>query len=168
MSSYQTALTIAEIMNGIEGKKYLLPSIQREFVWDQRQIETLFDSLMRDYPINSFLFWEVPESKMDQFRFYEFLKDYHQKDHRHNPVADTRGFHGLTAILDGQQRMTSLYFEEWMDKNYSDPMKRKNYMELHCIPDVDFSFRNFREFYEKREALVFDRLKKVLLNEKPL
>ena len=58
--AYQTPLTLAEVINDIDRKKYLLPSIQREFVWSQKQIETLFDSLMRDYPINSFLFWEVP------------------------------------------------------------------------------------------------------------
>lgn len=107
--SYQTALTISSVMNDIQSRKYLLPSIQREFVWSQKQIETLFDSLMRDYPINSFLFWEVPEEKIHDFRFYEFLRDYHQKDRTHNPVANTNGLHGVTAILDGQQRLTSIY-----------------------------------------------------------
>ena len=107
--SYQTALTIAEVMEGIQSRKYLLPSIQREFVWSQKQIETLFDSLMRDYPINSFLFWEVSDEKIHEFRFYEFLRDYHQKDQTHNPVANTNGLHSVTAILDGQQRLTSIY-----------------------------------------------------------
>ncbi len=96
-------------MQGIEERKYLLPSIQREFVWSQRQIETLFDSLMRDYPINSFLFWEVPANKVQDFRFYEFLRNYHQRESRHNPIANTSGSHGVTAILDGQQRLTSIY-----------------------------------------------------------
>lgn len=31
--SYQTALTINEIVKEIHSKKYLLPAIQREFVW---------------------------------------------------------------------------------------------------------------------------------------
>lgn len=107
--AYQTPLTIAGVVADIEARKYLLPSIQREFVWSQKQIETLFDSLMRDYPINSFLFWEVPADKVQEFRFYEFLRNYHQRDHRHNPVANTAGSHGVTAILDGQQRLTSIY-----------------------------------------------------------
>ena len=107
--AYQTPLTIASVIADIESKKYLLPSIQREFVWNQKQIENLFDSLMRDYPINSFLFWEVPEENVQDFRFYEFLRDYHQKDNKHNPMANTNGSHGITAILDGQQRLTSLY-----------------------------------------------------------
>ncbi len=83
--SYQTALTIENVIKNIDTKKYLLPSIQREFVWSTEQIEKLFDSLMRDYPINAFLFWNVPKEKASEFKFYEFLRDYHQKDNKHNP-----------------------------------------------------------------------------------
>lgn len=51
---YQTALTISSVIKDIDSKEYLLPFIQREFVWSTGQIEKLFDSLMRDYPINAF------------------------------------------------------------------------------------------------------------------
>ena len=71
--AYQTALTIESVIKDIDSKKYLLPSIQREFVWSTGQIEKLFDSLMRDYPINAFLFWKVPREKVSEFKFYEFL-----------------------------------------------------------------------------------------------
>lgn len=89
--AYQTALTIESVIKDIDSKKYLLPSIQREFVWSTGQIEKLFDSLMRDYPINAFLFWKVPREKVSEFKFYEFLRDYHQKDNKHNPKANTNG-----------------------------------------------------------------------------
>ena len=42
--SYETPLTIAEVMKDITKNRYVLPSIQREFVWDTDQIETLFDN----------------------------------------------------------------------------------------------------------------------------
>lgn len=43
--------------------QYFLPAIQREFVWKPEQIVGLFDSIMRGYPISSFLFWELrPEN----------------------------------------------------------------------------------------------------------
>ena len=87
----------------------MLPSIQREFVWDTDQIETLFDSLMRDYPINTFLFWKVDKNKIDDFQFYEFLKNYHEKDNRHNRKVELNDEEDVIAILDGQQRMTSIY-----------------------------------------------------------
>lgn len=107
--AYQTPLTVAQVIRDIDAKKYFLPSIQREFVWDTEQIEKLFDSLMMDYPINSFLFWKVNKENTNKFKFYEFLRDYHQKDNRHNPKANLNGTDDITAILDGQQRMTSLY-----------------------------------------------------------
>lgn len=107
--AYQTALTIESVIKDIDAKKYLLPSIQREFVWSTKQIEKLFDSLMMDYPINAFLFWKVPKDKAKEFSFYEFLRDYHQRTGRHNPKANISGSDDITAILDGQQRMTSLY-----------------------------------------------------------
>ena len=68
--AYQTPITIKEAIDNIKARKYLLPSIQREFVWDTDQIETLFDSLMRDYPISTFLFWAVDKSKIKDFQFY--------------------------------------------------------------------------------------------------
>ena len=45
--SFQTPLTINEVIAKIHTKKYLLPSIQREFVWDTNQIIMLFDKIGR-------------------------------------------------------------------------------------------------------------------------
>lgn len=57
-------ITIKETIGQIRKKNFILPAIQREFVWDTEQIELLFDSLMRDYPISSFLFWSVEKKNM--------------------------------------------------------------------------------------------------------
>jgi len=107
--AFQTALTIRETISSIHSKKYLLPSIQREFVWDVDQITQLFDSLMLGYPIGSFLFWEVSKDNVKEFVFYEFLRNYHERNGRHNAKASITGSEAITAILDGQQRLTSLY-----------------------------------------------------------
>ena len=58
--SFQTPLTIKKALERIDKRELLLPAIQREFVWSADDIELLFDSLMCDFPINSFLFWKVP------------------------------------------------------------------------------------------------------------
>jgi len=122
--AYQTALTIAEVVNDIHRKKYLLPAIQREFVWDTNQIERLFDSLMRDYPISSFLFWSVEKEKVNDFEFYEFLRQYHERKQVHNPKASVSGEEGVTAVLDGQQRLTSIYIALKGTYAYKIPRKR--------------------------------------------
>lgn len=76
--SFQTPITIYEAINNIDNNLYLLPAIQREFVWSHEKIEWLFDSIMRDYPISSFLFWRVEGKTKDDYKFYQFLKDYKQ------------------------------------------------------------------------------------------
>lgn len=107
--AYETPLTIAEVMQDISTNKYVLPSIQREYVCDTDQIETLFDSLMQDYPIGAFLFWEIDKSRLLDYDFYEFLRNYHEKTGTHNKKVDLKGSDGVTAVLDGQQRLTSIY-----------------------------------------------------------
>lgn len=107
--AYETPITIKKAIDNIRRKNYLLPSIQREFVWGTFQIERLFDSLMRDYPISTFLFWKVSKERTNDFQFYEFLRYYHEKNNKHNSKADLIGDEGVIALLDGQQRMTSLY-----------------------------------------------------------
>ncbi|MBW2005339.1 MAG: DUF262 domain-containing protein, partial [Deltaproteobacteria bacterium] len=122
--SYETAKIIAEIIEDIHRKKYLLPSIQREFIWTTYQIERLFDSLMRDYPIGSFLFWKVQKDKVKDYAFYELLREYHERDNTHNPKANVSGDDEITAILDGQQRLTSLYVGLKGSYAYKLPRKR--------------------------------------------
>lgn len=82
--AYETPLTIAEVMKDISANKYVLPSIQREYVWSSDQIETLFDSLMCDYPIGTFLFWEISKDHLRDYDFYSFICDYNEKNGVHN------------------------------------------------------------------------------------
>lgn len=107
--AFQTPLTIGEVIHNIHRKKYVLPAIQREFVWGTNQIEQLFDSLMQGYPVGSFLFWHVEKENSQVFQFYEFIRNYHELKNHHNPTASIDGMEDLVAILDGQQRLTSMY-----------------------------------------------------------
>ena len=88
-------ITIAQVINEIHRKNYLLPAIQREFVWNVDQITQLFDSLMKEYPISSFLFWQVESNNVDSYQFYEFVRDYHERDGRRNPKANINGERGI-------------------------------------------------------------------------
>lgn len=105
---FQMPIKIADVLLGIQTNKYVLPAIQREFVWGHSQIARLFDSLLRGYPIGSFLFWSVDENHIDDFKFYGFIRNYHEMSAPHCPVLDLPTGKGVTAILDGQQRLTSL------------------------------------------------------------
>lgn len=105
------AQTIVSALDAIKQRQLVLPAIQREFVWQERKITALFDSLMRGYPIGTFLFWLVSDETVKAHTFYGFLREYDPRgngkfspriDHLH--VSDSR-----YAVLDGQQRLTSLY-----------------------------------------------------------
>jgi len=61
--AFYPPVTIASVIQKIEYQTLLLPAIQREFVWSHDEIEILFDSLMRDYPIGSLLLWKVNGEK---------------------------------------------------------------------------------------------------------
>lgn len=106
--AFQTAITIKEAIDHIHNNRYLLPAIQREFVWRPYQIERLFDSLMRGYPIGSFLFWRINPETAKNYSFYQFITNYDERK-PHNPVHGAPStVPGLKAVLDGQQRLTAL------------------------------------------------------------
>lgn len=134
--SFETPISIADALNNIERRRYLLPAIQREFVWPASKIEWLFDSLMRGYPISSFLFWNVEDLSRSGYKFYEFLRNYRERFKIHNAEADVNGISNFIAVLDGQQRLTSLniglrgsfawkeYKAHWNDNENSIPTRR--------------------------------------------
>jgi uncharacterized protein with ParB-like and HNH nuclease domain len=98
--------TIATVINRLN-IRYFLPAIQREFVWHPDQIIKLFDSIMRGYPISSFLFWELKAENRDKWEVYKFI-DHFKQGGTHNELAVTDGVQQLNLVLDGQQRLTSL------------------------------------------------------------
>ena len=105
---YKPGGTIAEALNRIQIKSYVLPAIQREFVWKPEQIERLFDSLMQGYPFGTFLFWKVEAATSAKFKFYDFVLNYHQRDAAHCPELPKLHHQSVIAVLDGQQRLTAL------------------------------------------------------------
>src|ERR1035441_5535688 len=103
--NYQSE-TIASALQKLN-KEYFLPTLQREFVWDSKRICKLFDSLMRGYPISSFLLWKVPPEAHEGLEIYKFLNSVselgkHKERKRIDLVSE------LTFVLDGQQRLTSI------------------------------------------------------------
>ena len=105
---FQTPITIRKALRSIECREYVLPAIQRQFVWHPVQIARLFDSLLRGYPIGSFLFWTVRRGSIEQYKFYDFMLDYHQRDNRHCTSVGAVSQDSITAVLDGQQRLTAM------------------------------------------------------------
>ena len=102
---------IKEILNQIDDETIILPAMQRSFVWPEEKIYNLFDSLMRKYPIGTFLFWEIKKETFDKYVFNSFVKIYvEQQRGKFQRGNDANEIHEkYKAVLDGQQRLTSLY-----------------------------------------------------------
>ena len=104
---HQQGGTIKEALDSIALHGYVLPAIQREFVWRPEQVCNLFDSVMQGYPFGEFMFWRVDAENSGQYRWYDFVRNYHQRDNPHCPELGTVYGKPLTAVLDGQQRLTA-------------------------------------------------------------
>jgi hypothetical protein len=74
-----------------------LPMFQRDFVWDKEQSSKLIDSILKGFPIGTFIFWKTKE----ELRSYKEIGN-------HKLPATPKGDY-VQYILDGQQRITSLY-----------------------------------------------------------
>jgi hypothetical protein len=101
-------IRVSDLIRQVNRDIYL-PAIQREFVWDTGRIERLFDSIMADFPIGSFLYWRLEQKNKDQWPVYEFIRAF-DSESPHNPAANMAGImKDITLVLDGQQRITALF-----------------------------------------------------------
>ncbi len=145
---------IRAVIEDINSRKIYLPAIQRKYVWDDDQITRLMDSIMLGYPVGTFLFWRVRKSIVNnkEYSMYESIKDFHERDMYKNPAAPQpfpvgNDEESIWAVLDGQQRLTSLYIALQGSMGRKMPMKRwKNddafpkkelYFNLHSKKTVD-------------------------------
>ena len=103
----QQGVTIKEALDSISTNEFVLPAIQREFVWLPEQVCRLFDSVMQGYPFGEFMLWRVAPENSALYRWYDFVREYHQRDKPHCPQLAPIYNKSLTAVLDGQQRLTA-------------------------------------------------------------
>ncbi|PDW66514.1 hypothetical protein BB447_06530 [Helicobacter pylori] len=167
--------TIKEVVDELNGR-YFLPDIQREYVWlkkaDEKKIEQLFDSILRGYPIGSFLFWKLPKediAKSDEqdsdklnFQLYQFITNYDErKPHNEKIRIEQIKRDDLYIVLDGQQRLTSLYIglkgtrtlkkKNARNDNPNAYEEKRLYLNLKHQPNMDNPEDNYEfEFHAKK------------------
>jgi Protein of unknown function DUF262 len=151
---FQLPTTIADSLRRIQTGQLVLPAIQREFVWENDQITRLFDSIARGYPIGSFLSWSVSAATAAQFRFYGFLREYHQKDNPHCPVLDLPAGHAVTAVLDGQQRLTALNIG--LRGSYASRVKSGRWTNPKAFPTRRLYVNALREAPDNELGMIYD------------
>ena len=123
---YQQGGTIKSALDRIASNEYVLPAIQREFVWRPEQIRKLFDSVMQGYPFGEFLFWRIEPERSGDYRYYGFVREYHERDSPHCPDLGSLPNHQMIAVLDGQQRLTAFNIGLRGSMSVKVPYKRWN------------------------------------------
>ena len=86
--------SVEELVGMIERGELRLPEMQRRYVWQATRVRDLMDSLYRGYPSGAILVWETDEAVP--------LRDF-AVEQAYNP------YHTTKLLLDGQQRLTSLF-----------------------------------------------------------
>ena len=72
---------------------------------------------------------------------------------------------GNLQLLEGlpNEEKSNTDFKAWLEQTYPSEEERKDYMKKHFIPqDIDLSFGNFKEFFEKRNKLILQEFKEIL------
>lgn len=82
---------VDQLVNGVKTGTVQLPDLQRPFVWPATKVRDLFDSMYRGYPVGELMFWDVPA------------------DGETRSIGGPGGLAASHQIIDGQQRLTSLY-----------------------------------------------------------
>lgn len=169
MAGFQSPITIAQAIERIHRNEYLLPAFQRDFVWSAEQIEKLFDSLMKGYPISSMLFWKVKGGTKTDFRFYKFLSAFIQYHRICNDPIPTDNINDFYAVLDGQQRLTSLYIGLCGSYAYKDYRKRWDYSKYN-FPTRHLYFNISRKYTQEESdrEFIFSFVDKNISKEKDL
>jgi hypothetical protein len=103
---YDVAISPREAVRRIERNDYVLPNIQRSFVWSRKQIIALFDSLLRGYPIGSIVVWRTTPQANRDLGFRHFVTDHFPDTELAKANVSNRP--RVDAVLDGQQRLTAL------------------------------------------------------------
>lgn len=95
---------VSHLNNSDHDGGFWLPNIQRPFVWNEGQIERLFDSIMRQYPISTLLVWKTTS----RIRHRSFIDTY-TKSLLLSTFYRPENGHAKRLVLDGQQRLQSLF-----------------------------------------------------------
>ncbi|TXL80417.1 DUF262 domain-containing protein [Vineibacter terrae] len=84
--------SIASLMSDIEREVIALPDLQRPFVWEDTKVRDLLDSLLLGFPVGTLVFWHASSDRDARAL-----------------GAERPGLRATTLVIDGQQRLTSLY-----------------------------------------------------------
>ncbi|MBN3851570.1 DUF262 domain-containing protein [Paraburkholderia sp. Ac-20342] len=123
-------ITIRQLLQRISDGEVRVPAFQRDFVWEPDRVQFLMDSIYKGYPIGTVLFWRTKEQLL------------HDRDVGPFTLPDPKAQYPIDYVLDGQQRLTSIFstFQTELKKNPESKVKWVDiYFDLQAKPDAQDS-----------------------------
>lgn len=111
--------TFTGLISDVEKGQIKIPQFQRAFVWDLKKSSKLLDSIIKGYPIGTFIFWKTNER----------LRSIRNLGNLNLPEANEGDF--IDYVLDGQQRPKSLFATLKGLKIIRDDGKTDDYDEMY-------------------------------------
>lgn len=91
------SLTIRKVIDRVISGEIRIPAFQRDWVWTPQQVSFLIDSIYKNFPIGTVFLWKT-NTRLES-----------EKDLGNFTIPDPRKEHPVYYVLDGQQRLTSLF-----------------------------------------------------------
>ena len=132
--------SVEDLLKGVEEGEYVIPNFQRKYEWNPGMVSDLLVSIMQDYFTGLLLFWELPD---------------HLVVGEWNPLWGAKTAENpFFAILDGQQRLSSLYYSLYCP-NKEFPDRRTYY--LFYLDLTEYLSDNYEEaIYYKFSKIYMD------------
>ena len=105
---------IGSILKGLTNDKYLIPEIQRDYVWTETLVQDFFDSLMKKYFVGAMIFWSIKDADTSANLLYRRITQNVETDETDDKKFESISLETVrnqdkTFVFDGQQRLTALY-----------------------------------------------------------
>ena len=92
------SMSIRRLHSHLIERRFAIPKLQRNFVWDGNRAASLLDSIFREMPIGSLFLWEMTQQSAHLIRqSASVLPPFAQKNTK------------IWFVIDGQQRLSVIY-----------------------------------------------------------
>lgn len=144
MSFDSTKHTLEKLLEQVGDGSLQLPEFQRDYVWAEESVVSLLASVAKGYPVGALL----------------VLERGGEVDFKPRPIEGTRNLQGITPdllLLDGQQRMTSLYQVLRSDRPAQLKNSKGQRVERHLFLDIRRAISAVNSFEDAIEIMPHDK-----------
>jgi hypothetical protein len=149
MPKFDPNQKIASVLKEIHAGSFRIPNIQRGYEWDPQRVLKLLDSIMNGYPIGAIMIWQPAGDDAKEIRTRAFVRDYDDESDYLTSSPHASDSESPFFVLDGQQRLQSLYLSFYGSYNGSRVFLQVDHRPSKDDEDYRFQFLSPAEAKEK-------------------